>query len=56
MTETKLEDVDGKAVCHWCFEKDDSVMRHYESDAYWHTHCFEEAGTSYAEPYVTLLL
>lgn len=44
MREMKLEKVAGDNVCSWCFARDDTVLRHSESDTYWHKDCLEAAG------------
>ena len=44
MSEMKLEKAFGESTCYWCFAKDENVLRHHETDTYWHEDCFEAAG------------
>jgi len=44
MSEMKLEKAFGESTCTWCFAKDETVLRHDETDTYWHEDCFEAAG------------
>jgi hypothetical protein len=48
----QLKSTNGEHVCHWCFDKDSSVLRHAESGTYWHSDCFDRAreGLSYPPP------
>ena len=36
MSEMKLEVCDGENVCSWCFEVGETVLRHVDTDTYWH--------------------
>ena len=44
MSKMKLEKVDGKHACSWCFARDETVLRDAQSDTYWHQDCFDAAG------------
>ncbi|XHY19227.1 hypothetical protein SuNHUV7_40430 (plasmid) [Pseudoseohaeicola sp. NH-UV-7] len=44
MSDMKLEKAFGESTCNWCFEKDETVLHHAESDTYWHECCLEAAG------------
>jgi hypothetical protein len=48
----QLKSTNGEHVCHWCFDKDSSVLRHAESGTYWHSDCFDRAreGLSHSLP------
>ena len=47
MSEMKLEVCDGENVCCWCFEVDETVLRHVDTDTYWHQHCKEASGAAF---------
>jgi hypothetical protein len=54
MENYKLKSTNREHVCHWCFEKDHSVLRHAESGTYWHSDCFDRAreGLIYTLPWL----
>ena len=43
MSNHKLEKTVGGNVCSWCFARDDTVLRHGDTETYWHEGCFEQA-------------
>lgn len=44
MRDMELQKAIGDNTCTWCFEEDDSVLRHDGSDTYWHEDCLGSAG------------
>ncbi|MGO4917333.1 hypothetical protein [Pseudogemmobacter sp. W21_MBD1_M6] len=36
-----------KKLCLWCFQADETVHHHPDSDTYWHKECLAQAGEEY---------